>query len=89
MAELATGVPIPWARAGPADFTPLVSMLGAVFILRFVVGARLTVMTTTLAIFAGVLWAYGIQRWGIPFPTLLALLLIARLRTTIERTRST
>ena len=83
------GVPIQWARAGPADFTPLISVLGAVLILRFVVGARLTVMTTTLAIFAGAFWVFGIERWGITFPTVVTLLLITRLRTTIGRARAT
>lgn len=89
MIELAIGVPIPWARAGPADFTPLISVLGAVLVLRFVVGARLTMMTTMFAIFAGASWAYGIERWGILFPTLITLLLITTLRTTIGRARST
>jgi len=89
MTELAMGVPIPWAQAGPADFTPLISVLGAVLILRFVVGARLTVMTTMLAIFVGALWAYGIERWGMTLPSVVTLLLIARLRTTIGRARAT
>jgi len=88
MSALAIGVPIPWAPAGPADFTPLVAMLGAILILRFVVGVRLTVMTTMLAITAGALWSYSAERWGIVVPTMSALVLIVSLRSSMAHSRS-
>jgi hypothetical protein len=88
MGALAIGVPIPWARAGPADFTPLAAMVGAILILRFIVGARLTVMTTMLAITAGALWSYCAERWGIVLPTMSALVLIVSLRSSIAHSRS-
>jgi hypothetical protein len=77
---LALGVSIPWARAGPADFTPLLSMAAAVLVARFVIGVRLTLMTTVLAAAAGAVWAAAIPRVGGSVPTLVAILLIAVLR---------
>ncbi|MGH9247165.1 MAG: hypothetical protein ACRD29_23165 [Acidimicrobiales bacterium] len=88
MTPLALGGPAPWARAGPADLTPLVAMVAAVLILRFVVGVRLTVMTATLAVCAGALWASIIERWGVALPSAAAAVLLTGLRTAVGRARS-
>jgi hypothetical protein len=85
---LALGVSIPWARSGPADFTPLLAMLCAILILRFVVGSHLTAMRTMLAVACGALWATCIERWGIVVPTAFALLVIAGLRSIVGRSRA-
>lgn len=81
------GVPIRWARAGPADFTPLVAMVAAVLILRFFIGARLTAMTTALAVAGGALWAFGAERFGLSTSTFAALVLVAALRLSVRRRR--
>jgi len=88
VSTLATGVPIPWARSGPADFTPLLAMVVAVLVLRFVIRAQLTAMSTMLALAGGAFWAYSAERWGIVIPSVSALLLIARLRISVGRARS-
>ena len=46
------------------DWTPLVAILLALLISRFVVGLRLTPVTGAFAVFFGAFWAYSAQRWG-------------------------
>lgn len=82
---LALGVPIPWAHAGPADFTPLVAIVTAVLIMRFVIGIRITMMTFMLAAAAGALWAYAAQQWGLVVPTAVVLLAIPVLYGSVQR----
>lgn len=66
------GVSIQWARSGPADLTPLLAMIGAVLVLRFVIGLPLTLFLTILAAAAGAAWAAAVQSWGLALPTLAA-----------------
>jgi hypothetical protein len=77
MAPLALGVSIRWAHAGPADFTPLLAMIAAILVARFVVGVRLGAVSTLMAAGAGAAWAAAIPRWGVTVPTLLALAVVA------------
>lgn len=88
VAPLALGVPLRWADAGPADVTPLLAILGAVLIARFVIGARMTIMTATLAAAAGAAWAAALPRLGITIPSLMAVLMICALRVWVGRARS-
>jgi hypothetical protein len=64
------GVSVPWAHAGPADFTPLLAVAGAVLVVRFLIGLRLTMLTVTAAVLAGSLWAAAVAQWGFSLPTL-------------------
>jgi hypothetical protein len=77
---LALGVSIPWARSGPADFTPLLAMVAAVLVARFVVGVRLTLPVAVVAAAAGAAWAAAIPTFGTSVPTLAAITATALLR---------
>ena len=46
------------------DWTPLVAILAALLIARFVVRRPLTPVSGAFAVFCGALWAYAAQRWG-------------------------
>ena len=80
MSPLAIGVPIRWARSGPFDFTPLLAMLVAVVVARFVFGVRLGAVTTVAAAATGAAWASTIPEFGLSVPTLLALVALTALR---------
>lgn len=62
------------------DLTPLVAILAAILIARFLVGLALTPPTVVGAAFAGALWAYLAEPWGIAAPSMAAFLLIVVLR---------
>jgi hypothetical protein len=64
------GVSMPWAHAGPADFTPILAVAGAVLVVRFLIGLRLTALTVAMAVLGGSLWAAAIAQWGFSVPTL-------------------
>jgi len=70
---LALGVAIPWARSGPADFTPVLAVILAAVVIRFVLGFRLTLLPVSLAVLSGTLWAAATPHWGVTLPTLAAL----------------
>jgi uncharacterized membrane protein YdjX (TVP38/TMEM64 family) len=80
MGLLALGVSIRWAQPGPADFTPVVAMLAGVLVARFVIGLRLTVVTTVAAAAAGAGWAAAVATWGFSVPTLVLIAAVAVLR---------
>ncbi len=80
LSPLALGVSIRWAHAGPADFTPLLAILAAVLVTRFVIGFRLTMMTSFAAVACGAAWAAALPRWGFTVPTLGAILAVSALR---------
>lgn len=71
-ASLALGVSIRWAGDGSADFTPILAILAGILVVRFVLGHRLTMITVTVAVLAGALWAAAIAEWGVSLPTLAA-----------------
>jgi hypothetical protein len=89
LAPLALGVSIRWAHAGPADFTPVLAILAAIIVARFVIRARLTLMTTFAAAAAGAAWAAALPQWGFTLPTLAAVLTVSALRLVVDRTRPT
>jgi hypothetical protein len=64
------GVSVQWAHAGPADFTPILAVAGAVLVVRFLIGLRLSVLTVTVAVLGGSLWAAAVAQWGFSLPTL-------------------
>lgn len=70
IALLGLGIAVRWAHAGPADFTPILAVLGAVLVARFLFGLRLTVLTVTVAALCGSLWAAAVAEWGFTLPTL-------------------
>ena len=74
---LALGVPVRWAGEGPADLTPVLGALAGVLVVRFLLGHRLTIITATVAILAGTLWAAAIAEWGFSVPTLTAVTAVA------------
>lgn len=84
---LGLGVSIRWAHSGPADFTPLVAMIAAILIARFVVGVRLGPVSTLMAAGVGAAWAAAIPRWGLALPTLLVLAVAAAARVWVDRSR--
>jgi hypothetical protein len=73
---LGYGMWLPSAGSTHGDFTPIASMLVAVLIARFVIGLRLTPMSIVAAAFAGALWAYLAERWGLPAATALGVLTV-------------
>jgi hypothetical protein len=85
---LALGVSVQWARSGPADFTPLLAMLGAVLIVRFVIGIPLTLVRTLATAACGAAWAAAVVTRGLALPTLVALAAIALLAAAGGRARS-
>jgi len=62
------------------DLTPVVAILAAILIVRFVIGLALTPPTLVGAAFAGALWAYLAEPLGVATPTLVAFLLIVVIR---------
>jgi hypothetical protein len=88
MIPLGLGVSVRWAAAGPADFTPLLAMLAAVLVARFVIRLRLTVMSTVVAAGIGAAWAAALELWGFSAPTLMVILLVAILRFRTDRMES-
>ena len=85
---LALGVSVHWARPGPADFTPLLAMIGAVLILRFVIGTPLTLLRTLAAAACGAAWAAAVATKGLTLPTLVALAAMAFLTAAAGRASS-
>lgn len=75
--SLALGVSIRWAGDGSADFTPILAILAGILVVRFVLGYRLTIITVTMAVLAGALWAAAIAEWGLSLPTLAAVAAVA------------
>jgi hypothetical protein len=71
-----------WIPPAPRhlDLTPLVAILTALVIARFVVGVRLSPPTAVGAAFVGALWAYLAQPLGLVIPSMAALLLVIVLR---------
>jgi hypothetical protein len=70
IALLGLGTAVQWAHAGPADFTPILAVAAAVLVVRFLIGLELTVLTVTLAVLGGTLWAAAVAQWGFSLPTL-------------------
>lgn len=85
---LALGVSVHWARSGPADFTPLLAMVAAILVVRFVVGLQLTLPRTLAAAAAGAAWAAVAATEGFALPTLAAVAATALLALAAGRARS-
>jgi hypothetical protein len=84
---LAYGMLVP-RSARHADATPLVAIVVAILLARFVVGLPLTPMTGVLAAFGGSLWAALAQGWGIGPPSVVGLVLVLGLRSAVRRVGS-
>jgi len=84
---LAYGTMMPHS-APHGDLTPLVSIVVAILLARFVVRLPVTPMTGVLAAFAGSLWAALAQAWGIEPPSIVALVLVLGLRSAVRRVAS-
>lgn len=77
---LGYGMSIPPPELRHADLTPLIAMIAAILLVRFVVGIRLTPMSAVQAAFVGALWAYLAEPWGLVIPSALAVVVVALLR---------
>lgn len=81
---LAYGVSVaPYSRH--LDLTPITAIVVAILVARFVVGMRLTPLGAALAAFAGALWAYLAEGWGLVVPSLAALVITLSLRAVVRR----
>jgi hypothetical protein len=85
---LALGVSVQWARSGPADFTPLLAMVGAILVVRFLIGIPLTLPRTLAAAAAGATWAALAATLGVAVPTLAAVVATAIVALAAGRARS-
>jgi hypothetical protein len=70
------------------DLTPLTAIVVAILIARFMIGLRLSPPTVVGAAFAGALWAYLAEPWGLAGPSVVALLIIVALRRSVRLSRS-
>ena len=70
------------------DLTPLTAIVVALLVARFVVGFRLTPMTGVNAAFAGALWAYLAEVWGLAIPTAIAVIVSVVLRARVHSARA-
>ena len=61
---------------GQFDFFPLLGVVVAVFLARVVLRLPLTFPTTLIATVAGTGWAWSVEAWGWPLPTLAGLVLM-------------
>jgi len=66
------------------DLTPLTAIVASILIARFLIGLRLSPPTVVGAAFAGALWAYLAEPWGLVRPSMIALLLVIVLRRSIR-----
>jgi hypothetical protein len=74
-------------QAASPDLAPMLAILSALAIARFVVGLRLTPMSGVVAAFAGALWAFLVPGWGLVPPSVAALTLILSARAIVRRSR--
>jgi hypothetical protein len=84
---LGLGVSIQWTRSGSPDMTPLLAMIAAILVARFVIRLPLTGLRTLGAAAAGAAWAAAVGTWGFTLPTLCAVATVALLSATAARTR--
>ena len=71
----------------PIDVVPLLAVVAAVLVTRYVIGARLSPVTLILAATGGSAWVWAIAVWGIELPTLAAVLTTAVLTLSVDRAR--
>jgi hypothetical protein len=69
---LAWGVPIDPTRSGPFDLTPLIAIVAALLVFRFVLQRPFTPLMVATAALTGSGWALGEEIWGPALPTLAA-----------------
>jgi hypothetical protein len=55
---------------------PLLAMVAAVLVARFVLGVRMTAMTFVMCLAIGAAWSSAVARWGWTIPSLAATLLM-------------
>jgi hypothetical protein len=85
---VALGVPLRWSDAGPLDLAPLLSMIAAVVIARFLLGVRMTALTFALCLAIGAAWSSAVSRWGWTIPSLAATVLMLGASVWIETRRA-
>jgi hypothetical protein len=69
---LATGTLPIHPQPGRIDFTPLVAVVAALLVVRFVLGIGLTWPVVTAVVIAGTALGWAIDAWGILAPTAVA-----------------
>jgi hypothetical protein len=88
MGVLALGVSVPWARSGPPDFMPLLAIAGALVIVRFAIGIRLTPVRALATAAGGAAWAAAVGSVGFAVPTVIAIAVVACLLLAAGSARS-
>lgn len=63
-AIVAVGVPHRLG-GGPWDATLLIATVVALFVTHVQIGIRMTPVTTSFAVFAGIAWTYTADQWGV------------------------
>jgi uncharacterized membrane protein YdjX (TVP38/TMEM64 family) len=83
---LATGgtIPLP-PHGGRLDATPLVTVLAALLVVRFVLGVGLTWHVATGAAVLGTALGFAIEAWGIATPTAVAFLAATAVTAPLRR----
>lgn len=66
------------------DLGPLVAIVVALLVVRFLIWGRLTPRTAATAVVAGLLWTVAADRLGAPVPTLVALAVVWLLVRAVE-----
>jgi hypothetical protein len=66
-------VPMP-PRAGHIDFTPLVTVIVSLLVVRFLLGVRMTWPVVGIVIVLGTVLGWAIGAWGVVTPTAIAFL---------------
>ena len=68
-----------WPRPVHAvyDFKPLIGVIVALLVARFVLGFTVTWATTATAFLAGTAWGWAVDAWGVVLPSATALVVLA------------
>jgi hypothetical protein len=74
----------PERLVGAPDLSPVVAILSALLVARFLIWGRLTPRTVAAAVAGGFLWTVAADRWGGPVPTLIALAVVWLLIRAVE-----
>jgi hypothetical protein len=87
MMVVAVGVPS-WPRpSGGFDWQPLLMVLVALFLVRFLIGLSVTWSTATVSLAAGSAWGWSIDAWGVLPPTVVAMTLAITASLVVDRTQ--
>jgi hypothetical protein len=75
---------VPGRLAEAPDLGPLMAILVALLVARFLIWDRFTLRIAAAAVTAGFLWTVAADRWGGAIPTLVALVVVWLLTRAVE-----